>query len=130
MTIFEAAQHGNLHQLRWMLGEEVSPNAISETEFSPLMLAAKEGHLEAVNLLLEAGADLETHGLYGARALFLAASKGHMSVVKRLVEKGASISARAENGAIAEIEAYSHGHQEVGDFLKQAADDQRQRPQP
>lgn len=121
MDIFQAASVGDSHRLRWMLGEGISPNTLDHDGHTPLMLAARAGYLDAVELLLAAGADLEAKGPYNVRPLMFAAGSGHFAVVQRLVEKGASISARAENGTIAELEAYSYGHRAVGDFLKQAA---------
>lgn len=58
-----AALHGRAKALRWMLGRGADPNRISEDLFShgtPLHHAACSGSLEAVQLLAEAGANLET----------------------------------------------------------------------
>ena len=47
-----------------------------------MTVAAENGHLEAVRLLLEAGADKDATTTDGATALSIAADKGHLEVVR------------------------------------------------
>jgi ankyrin repeat protein len=56
-------------------------------------LAAGEGHLEIVKLLLEHGADVNAKTAYET-ALHLAAEKGHLEIVKFLLEHGADVNAK------------------------------------
>ncbi len=54
-----------------------------------LMIAAAEGHLEVVRLLVEAGSDLSLADAEGSTALSLARSYGHLDVAALLEEAGA-----------------------------------------
>jgi len=54
--------------------------------------AAENGHLECVELLLNAGADINIHSFhYEETPLHLATRNGHSSVVALLIERGANI---------------------------------------
>lgn len=53
---------------------------------TPLVYAAKKGHIEIVRYLVNHSADVET---YGGKALIYAASSGHTEIVEYLKEKGA-----------------------------------------
>jgi ankyrin repeat protein len=54
-----------------------------------LMIAATEGHADAVRLLIEAGSDLNIVDEEGSTALSLARSYGHLDVAAQLEEAGA-----------------------------------------
>jgi len=54
-----------------------------------LMIAAAEGHLESVRLLIEAGSDLHVVDAEGSTALSLARSNGNLDVAALLAEAGA-----------------------------------------
>jgi len=54
-----------------------------------LMIAAAEGHLDAVRLLVEAGSDLHLTDEEGSTALSLARSYGHLDVAALLAQAGA-----------------------------------------
>lgn len=56
-SLFEAARAGDVAVLKARLEEKDAPNAINELGDSPLHLAAAEGRVEIVELLLQAGAD-------------------------------------------------------------------------
>ena len=49
------------------------------------MAAAENGHIECVNLLIQAGAELDIRENYGNTALMVAAVKGHMECTKLLM---------------------------------------------
>ena len=53
-----------------------------------LSFAALNGHLEAVKFLIkEAGADIESKGMWEQMPLGLAAVNGHLDIVNHLVEE-------------------------------------------
>ena len=65
--------------------------ARSDTGTTPLHLAAKNGHLEVVRLLIEAGVDInKARTNDGATPLHIATQKGHVEVVSLLSEAGAT----------------------------------------
>ena len=60
-----------------------------------LMLAARSGNVEAVKLLLEAGANVNAAERFrGQTALMLAAVENHAAVVQALIAAGAQVNAR------------------------------------
>ena len=63
------------------------------------MLAAKDGSLELVKLLLDAGSELNRVSIIGMTALMLAAEKGHTEIVKALIDAGADVNLLIEVGS-------------------------------
>ena len=60
---------------------------------TPLQKAAREGHTEIVNLLVNAGADItKKKNFHWGTPLHLAAQKGHTEIVKVLLDVGVDIS--------------------------------------
>ena len=60
---------------------------------SPFTSAARKGHLEIVQLLVESGVRVNKRSVVGWSALHEAVAGGHIHVVKYLLEKGADIQA-------------------------------------
>lgn len=78
-------------------------DARTEEGNTPLMVAARNGHLKAVKLLLKRGADPDArsdprprHGMVSP--LFQAAWYGHADIAATLIEAGASVNVRAATG--------------------------------
>ena len=57
----------------------------------PLLVAAKEGSKEIVELLLNAGAKINIKGSFEETSLHLAAKAGHIKVVELLIARGAEL---------------------------------------
>lgn len=66
--------------------------------FSPLHFASQAGSVDAVQLLLDAGADPSATGLGGIAPLHLAASAGKTAAVQLLLERGADVLSFAQDG--------------------------------
>ena len=60
---------------------------------SPVVLAARHGHVAIIKLLTEFGASLEDRGVAGFPALIIAMQAGHSSTLEYLLELGADINA-------------------------------------
>ena len=82
-------------------------------ESHALARAAEGGDLDAVKMLLAAGADVNAAGAYGKTPLIAAAAQGHAGIVRLLLERGAEINARKSDGFTALISAVFFGHEEV-----------------
>lgn len=84
----------------------------TDAEGTPLFAAALHGHLGAVEILLEAGAAVDTPRLAdGATPLTAAAHFQHVEVMQRLLDAGAAVDApRAADGATPLWVAAERGH--------------------
>lgn len=72
-----------------------------------LVYAAGNGRLEAVDWLLDRGADPDAHP-YQETALFAAVRNGHAEVVQRLLERGADVNARGDWASMTRLTALHH----------------------
>ncbi|KAI1075791.1 hypothetical protein F5B20DRAFT_373565 [Whalleya microplaca] len=84
--------------------------------------ATRNGHLDAVQSLLEQGARLDSTDDQGRAGLSRAARGGHCEVVRVLLEKGASIDLTDNDGRAALSQAAGYGHcAVVGVLLEKGA---------
>ena len=81
------------------------------------MLAADNGELKVVKLLIEAGARIDGAMANGCTALMLAARRGQLEVVRFLIEKGVNVNGAMVNGWTALILATQNGRLEIARLL-------------
>eukprot|EP00954_Amorphochlora_amoebiformis_P027214 1384104-Amorphochlora_amoeboformis.AAC.1 len=90
-----AAATGSVQELDELISMKMDVNALSgegtNGRQTPLMLAARNGHLEPVIKLLRSGARLETQDCYGQTALLRAVRGGQVAVVRVILENKANI---------------------------------------
>lgn len=102
-VIYNAAASGNLRRIRvFTINKKQDKvwidnclNTDDNNRF-PLVIAARNGYHDVVDLLLDLGADASVRGvvefdndnIQGTPPLWAAAAAGHLSIVKLLVEKG------------------------------------------
>src|SRR5690348_11114466 len=83
--IHDAAAAGDLAKLDALLAADpASADTKDNSSFTPLMLAAQNGRLEAATLLLEKGASRDAVTNTGFTSLAIAAGAGKLDVVKLL----------------------------------------------
>ena len=70
---------------------------------------ARNGNVDAVQVLLEAGADVQAKGRRGLTALMTASYPGHSDIVQFLLEAGADVQARSTEGTTALMFAAGQG---------------------
>jgi ankyrin repeat protein len=66
--------------------------------WTPLMYAAREGAIDSVRVLCDAGAELNAADPNGSTSLLLAITNGHFDTAALLVEKGADVNAADSSG--------------------------------
>jgi len=81
---------------------------------TPLILAAREGNLEAVKTLGILGADLDKAAADGSTAMLVAIQNGHYDVARHLVAAGADINKANEKGWTPLYLAVKHRNLETG----------------
>jgi ankyrin repeat protein len=81
---------------------------------TPLVLAARQGNLEAVKTLAENGADLNKASGDESSAMLVAVQNGHYDVARYLVEKGADVNLANEKGWTPLYLAVKHRNLETG----------------
>lgn len=79
--------------------------------------AALQGHAEALDRLLDAGASVDVADRQGETPLHEAAKGGHLVVVERLVDSGADPGSRTDEGKTPLALAREAGHSEVVEWL-------------
>lgn len=108
---------GDINEVKQLIGDDQEIlNTI--TSFGTwLHVAAKKGHLEIVEYLINKGIDIDARGgTFDASALNLASGAGHLEIVKYLIEVGAEldVSLAKRNPLFGAIYG---GHKEVVEYL-------------
>lgn len=93
VALVEAADTGNLDEVRRLLDSGISIDARLPGQGTPLIVAARNGDLAMVNALLGAGASVDLPSLRDGNPLIMAAQHGHHDVVDALIEAGADVNA-------------------------------------
>ena len=89
---FAAVNSGNLDEIKAIAeGHPGVKNAYLNDGWTALTVAAREGNVRAVNLLIEEGVDVNKQEGGGNSALFWAVYYGHEEVVSALLRHGARV---------------------------------------
>ena len=111
-----AANFGHTETVRVLLCmPEVDVNHQGMNNHTALHSAVDEGHPDVVQLLIDAGADIETKDTDGLSPLWLASTLGHLDVVKMLVEAGAGTD---DERKMCYMIASQQGHTETVRYLE------------
>lgn len=120
LDVFDAAALGELERLRELLDRDASATSSwSSDGFTPLHLASFFGQPEAVELLLERGADVSAvaRNPLGVTPLHSAAAARQTRIVGLLLEHGADANARQQAGFTALHAAAQNGDAELAELL-------------
>ncbi|GAU14605.1 hypothetical protein TSUD_96690 [Trifolium subterraneum] len=116
-ALYVAAEYGYVDMVREMIRyyDLVDAGIKARNGFDALHIAAKQGDLDIVKILMEAHPELSmTVDPSNTTALHTAATQGHTEIVKFLLEAGSSLATIARsNGKTALHSAARNGHLEV-----------------
>src|SRR6266540_6078626 len=116
LNVYEAATIGNERRLKTILGQSRKRvNDANAEGFTPLGLAAFFGHVEAVKVLLEHGADVNAKppSRFQNTAVDSAVSGDHAEVVRVLLAAGADPNIRSEANYTTLQKAAAHGNLDI-----------------
>lgn len=109
----QAAEMGDRAAVGLFLDGGVGSEVRNERGWTPLMLAAFNGHPEVIELLLKHGADVYSNDLGGNSALHWAAFSGHVDCAQALLDEHADVDARNNFGWTPLLQATARRHLEV-----------------
>lgn len=111
-TLIVAAALGKIADVKSMIASDTQ--VLSEAMYG----AARNGHTELVEYLLDQGATVDLRKVLGGTALHWAAINGHRGTVELLVSRGASLTIRDERfDGTPEDWANEGGHAELAQLL-------------
>jgi hypothetical protein len=91
-AIFTLHKHG---------GNAAMMTSAQDRQSHPIHMAARSGHVEAIDALLECGVDIDSTVSSGRTALLIAAANGRSAAVERLIQRGCDIlKAPSEKGSL------------------------------
>ena len=110
-----AAAGGDVNLVQVLLGRGFDVNAQIDSgrKLTPLMLAARMGHLRVLSALLEKEASVRETDRDGNTALMHAAVRGHLEAVQYFLEKESNPQARNSEGWSALHHAAEGGHTKI-----------------
>lgn len=113
-----AVKDNNINKVKTLL-KSTSANETNQFGFAPLHVAAAQGNLAMVQLLIEEGADVNVRTKNKSKSTPLgeATGAGKLAVVKLLVEKGANINAILGYGFTALHNAAGEGYLDIVKYL-------------
>jgi ankyrin repeat protein len=98
---YSAIRENNLSQLKSLLEQKAGASVADNRGITPLMYAAEIGSLDAMRLLIERGADVNTQNAFGSTALMWSVSDP--AKVRLLLDHGADVNMVAKSGRTALI---------------------------
>jgi len=121
-VLIQAILKNDIAGLKARLDAGANPNAKGERDTTPLMYAAAYGSLNAMNVLIEAKADVNAKNAFEETALLWSAS--NLEKVRLLLSKGANVNAASTQGRTALLIAAAHdGSEEVVRLLMKSGAD-------
>jgi len=101
LRLIDAAKSGDAKSVRALLQQHVPVTATEADGSTALHDAVRHDHLEIVQLLIAAGADVKTATRYNITPLSLACANGNAAMIERLLDAGADPNSASEEGQTA-----------------------------
>jgi len=120
--LFIALDHRDTNELRSLLKKGANPNSLNGLEFTPLFIASASFQMEAMQVLIDAGAKPDAMTTYGSPLTF-AAMSGNLPGATILLGKGAKVNTVRGDGMTVLMMAANSGNSAlVAELLKRKAD--------
>ena len=110
--LFSSVSLGDSDKVESLIEQGADVNGRVEGGYTPLIIAAREGHGPIVRLLIDKGADVNAKEDNGVTALMTAAAKKRHDIAKILVDAGADVNASNKKGLTALMFATTAGDTE------------------
>jgi ankyrin repeat protein len=120
--MMRAIERNDVVQVKVLIAGKIDPNLRKDSRASPTFMtfAAYHGRAEILQLLLGAGADVNSADGDMQTPLMQASSRGHVRAVKLLLESGARLNEVSRWGDTALTQAREAGHGRVAKLLIKA----------
>jgi ankyrin repeat protein len=120
-ALIEAANRGLTEAAEILLNAGANVDATTKVEKkTALLLAADEGHINIVRLLVERRSKIDARDNDGKTALIVAAARGDADIVQCLLQHGADVNAKDRFDNTALQKAEKHGGPAVTQLLRSA----------
>ena len=110
-SLFSNSFTGDVESIEKLVDNQVNVNVKNENGMTPLMIATQNSHVQLVEVLIQAGADVNTfNSVTGDTSLIYASDSGQSSCMQKLLEYNAKVNIHGKNGDTALICAARNGH--------------------
>lgn len=116
--LYEAVARGKFELVIELIEKGADMNAEHNDGWTPLMVAAKNGHKEICEFLISKDANVNAKNNKMGTALLYAVIEGHIEICKLLILKGADVNAKNNEGQTALNIAEEKNHLDVINYLK------------
>jgi ankyrin repeat protein len=121
--MLKAAESSDASLVELFIKAGMAVDVRDEREWTPLMVAAFNGHEDVARMLINHGANVHARDVGGYTPLHWAALNGFESVIRLLISKGIERNSRSNFGWTALMQAATKGHIKVVRALLDAGDD-------
>jgi len=123
--LHKAAESGDLQRTEELIGTGYSCiNALNSRRETSLLVAARSGHYDVANYLIQAGADIEVSDYHGHTPLLAATRSNHSKIVELLVTACADVNANTNEDTTNPSQLYSETTHEA--CIRQTLSEQTQ----
>ena len=118
MDIWEAADEGNITEIKRQLDFGKDVNSKNQFGATPLHFAAKQGHKNLAALLITEGADTNAEAYDKSTPLHSAVISGYKEVAEQLIANGADVNAKGYESSTPLDNAIEFKHLDTAALLR------------